>query len=136
MKKKILFLLRVIVAFILIQTLFFKFTAAPESKYVFSSLGVEPWGRVFTGILELFASLLLLIPSTQIIGAIFTIMIMGGAILSHLFILGIVVQNDGGLLFSLACFTFISSILIVSLQFELTQSALKNILGLHHEQNK
>lgn len=103
MKNNITLLLRLIAAGILIQTLYFKFTAAPESVYIFSTLGVEPYGRLFAGASEAVASLLLLIPATQVIGALMSLGIMAGAILSHLFVLGIVVQNDNGLLFGLAC---------------------------------
>ncbi len=102
MKSKIILALRLIAAAILLQTLFFKFTGAPESKYIFSVLGVEPWGRWFSGVCELIASLLLLIPATQIIGAAMALGIMLGAMASHIAILGIVVQDDGGLLFGLA----------------------------------
>lgn len=102
MKKNWALLFRVIAAGILMQTLFFKFTGAEESKFIFESLGAEPWGRWFAGVSELVASLLLLIPATQFLGAMAGLGIMAGAILSHIFVLGVVVQNDGGLLFGLA----------------------------------
>jgi uncharacterized membrane protein YphA (DoxX/SURF4 family) len=107
MKNKIILILRLVTAVILLQTLYFKFSGASESIQIFSTLGVEPWGRWFTGVSELIASLLLLIPATQI---------MLGAILSHVFVLGIVVQNDGGVLFALAVIVFVCSLVIVSLQ--------------------
>ncbi len=88
-------------AVILGQTLFFKFTGAPESKYIFSTLGVEPWGRIGTGILELITVGLLLYPKTPVLGAILAIGLMGGAIMAHLTRLGIEVQGDHGLLFKL-----------------------------------
>ena len=103
MNKKIALLLRLVAAGILLQTLYFKFTGAPESKFIFSTLGIEPWGRWLSGVSELAASILLLVPATQLIGAAFAIGIMMGAIMSHVFVLGIAIQNDGGLLFSLAC---------------------------------
>lgn len=112
-KQKISLGLGCIAALILLQTLFFKFTGAPESKFIFSALGAEPWGRWISGVLELIASLLLFIPSLQILGAIAGIGIMGGAILSHIFILGIEIQNDGGLLFGLACTVLFSCLSIV-----------------------
>jgi uncharacterized membrane protein YphA (DoxX/SURF4 family) len=118
MKTKALLLLRLIAAAILLQTLFFKFTGAPESKFIFGTLGVEPWGRIFSGAVELVASICLLVPATQIIGALIAISVMAGAILSHLFILGIVIQNDGGLLFSLACGVFFSCLAVVLLQLD------------------
>lgn len=101
-----------IAAVILLQTLFFKFTAAPESVYIFTTLGVEPWGRIFTGILELGAGLLLILPSTRHWGALGAVGIMAGAILSHLFILGIEVQGDGGYLFALAWVVLISASIV------------------------
>lgn len=113
MKNKISLLLRLIAAGILLQTLFFKFTGAPESKFIFSTLGIEPWGRWASGVSELIASILLLIPTTQIIGAGLSIGIMCGAILSHILFLGFVVQNDGGLLFGLACSVLVLSLLII-----------------------
>jgi uncharacterized membrane protein YphA (DoxX/SURF4 family) len=128
MKNKFLLVLRFVVAVILIQTLFFKFTGAPESKYIFGRLGLEPWGRIFSGVVELIASILILIPATQIIGAAIALGVMVGAILSHIFILGIVVQNDDGLLFSLACIVFIFSSLVIVLQLEKVRGLLHKIL--------
>ncbi|HMQ11254.1 MAG TPA: DoxX family protein [Oligoflexia bacterium] len=101
------YLFRIIPAVILLQTLFFKFTGAPESIYIFSTLGVEPWGRYLSGIAELLAAILILIPATTYYGSLLTLMIMLGAIASHILFLGITVQNDGGLLFMLACITFL-----------------------------
>lgn len=95
-------------AVILGQTLFFKFTGAPEAKYIFSTLGVEPWGRYGTGVVELVTAVLLLIPRTAGLGALLGIGLMAGAILSHLTKLGIEVQGDGGLLFALAWTVLIS----------------------------
>lgn len=99
--------LRIIAAVILLQTLFFKFTAAPESVYIFETLGLEPVGRVGIGVLELITAILLLVPRTTGLGALLGMGILGGAIFSHLTRLGIVVQNDGGTLFILAAITFI-----------------------------
>lgn len=113
MKSKFVWFLRIIAAAILLQTLFFKFTGAPESKYIFSTLGVEPFGRYFAGFSELIASVLLLAPGLELIGAGMAIGIMLGAIISHIAILGIVVQDDGGLLFALACIVLTASSLIV-----------------------
>lgn len=102
MKSKIVLLLRIVAAGILLQTLFFKFSGAPESKFIFSTLGVEPWGRWFAGLSELITSILLLIPITQFLGAAMGLGVMFGALLSHVFVLGVIVQDDGGLLFGLA----------------------------------
>lgn len=94
-------------AIIILQTLFFKFTAAPESVFIFNLLGMEPYGRIGTGILELVTAGLLLIKRTSVIGDLIGLGIISGAILAHLFILGVEVQNDGGLLFGLALLVFI-----------------------------
>jgi len=93
---------RIIAAIILLQTLYFKFTGAPESVYIFTSLGAEPWGRYGSGAMELVAALLLLVPRTAWLGAGIGLGVMCGAIGSHLLVLGIEVQGDGGLLFGLA----------------------------------
>ncbi|RDY61376.1 DoxX family membrane protein [Flagellimonas nanhaiensis] len=98
--------LRIIPAAILIQTLYFKFTAAPESVYIFETLGLEPVGRIGIGVAELITAILLLIPKTTWLGSLLGIGILAGAIFSHLTQLGIVVQNDGGTLFILAMVTF------------------------------
>lgn len=89
-------------AVILLQTLYFKFSAAPVSVHIFSTLGVEPYGRILTGVLELITGLLLIFRRTSFLGAILGLGIISGAILSHLFILGIEVQNDKGQVFILA----------------------------------
>ena len=94
--------LRLIVAGILLQTLYFKFTAAPESVYIFEKIGMEPWGRISTGIVELIAGILLLIPRWSWIGAILGLGVISGAIFYHFITLGVEVQGDGGTLFYLA----------------------------------
>lgn len=108
--------LQLVVAGILLQTLFFKFTGAAESIYIFSTLGAEPWGRIGSGVVELIASILLLVPATTTIGAALALAVITGAILSHLAILGIEVQGDGGLLFVLAVVVFLASGLILLLR--------------------
>ncbi len=114
--------LRLTVAGILLQTLFFKFTGAEESVYIFSSVAqfvgvpaVEPWGRLGSGVIELAASILLLVPATAALGAILTIGVMAGAIGSHLVILGIAVKDDGGLLFGLALAALAGSAIVLIL---------------------
>ena len=96
---------RGVAAVILLQTLFFKFTAAPESVYIFSKIGLEPWGRIGSGVVELIAAFLLFVPRWHWFGAALAIGVLSGAIMSHLTVLGIVVMNDGGLLFLLALIT-------------------------------
>ncbi|WP_395062450.1 DoxX family protein [Flavobacterium sp.] len=98
---------------ILVQTLYFKFTGAEESVYIFTTLGIEPFGRIGSGIVELIASILILIPRTTLLGAILGFGTMLGAIFSHLFILGIQVKNDGGTLFILAIITFLCCLLLI-----------------------
>ena len=108
--------LRLIAAIIMLQTLFFKFTGAEESVYIFSTLGMEPWGRIGTGIMELIASTLLLFPKTTSLGALLALGIMGGAILSHIFFLGIPVMGDHGQLFIYALLVFFSALGLLYLQ--------------------
>ncbi|MBU6414515.1 MAG: DoxX family protein [Planctomycetes bacterium] len=108
--------LQIIAAVILAQTLFFKFTGAEESKFIFSTLNAEPWGRIGSGIMELIAVILLLIPGTASVGALLTLGVMTGAIGAHLTKLGIVVKDDGGLLFALALTTFISAAIVFVLR--------------------
>jgi len=108
--------LQVTVAVILLQTLFFKFTGAEESVYIFTTVGAEPWGRIGSGILELVAAAMLLTPALVTYGAILTVGLMSGAILSHLTILGIEVKGDGGLLFGLALTCFVGSLIILSIR--------------------
>ena len=121
-KTVILWILRLLAAAIMLQTLFFKFTAAPESIYIFSTLGMEPWGRIVTGTMELIASVLILIPATTGIGALLGIGLMGGAIFFHLTKLGLVVQGDGGQLFIYALLVFIScAVLVVVYRKDLLQ---------------
>jgi hypothetical protein len=106
-------LLQLLVAGILLQTLFFKFTGAEESVYIFSAVHAEPWGRIGSGVIELVASILLLTPATVTLGAILTTGTMSGAILTHLTVLGVAVKGDGGLLFGLALTAFTSSAIIL-----------------------
>lgn len=93
---------RIVAAVILLQTLYFKFTGAEESIFIFTKVGLEPWGRYASGVAEWFAAVLLLFPRTAWLGALIAAGVMLGAIASHLTKLGIVVKNDGGLLFALA----------------------------------
>ncbi|MEP6793568.1 MAG: DoxX family protein, partial [Saprospiraceae bacterium] len=107
------FILKLVVAVILLQTLFFKFTGAAESKYIFETIGMEPWGRIGSGIVELIAAILILMPRSSWIGAILALGTVSGAIFFHLTKLGIVVMDDGGLLFILACVVFVFSLIIL-----------------------
>lgn len=101
--------LRLIAAGILLQTLFFKFTGAKESVYIFSTLGIEPWGRILSGVAELIAAVLLLVPATVPYGALLSLGVIAGAIVSHLTKLGIKLPavGDNGELFALAVVVFV-----------------------------
>jgi uncharacterized membrane protein YphA (DoxX/SURF4 family) len=107
MRKKLHLAFRIIIAIILIQTLRFKFLAHPDSVYIFSKVGLEPFGRVGIGVLELIAAILILIPKTIWAGALLTFGIITGAIFMHLTNLGINVNGDNGTLFYMALSVFI-----------------------------
>ena len=107
--------LRLSAAAILLQTLFFKFTGSAESVYIFTQVGAEPWGRIGSGIAELVASALLLIPVTAPVGAVIAMGLMAGAIGSHLTVLGLEVMGDGGLLVGLAVYVLIASLVVLVL---------------------
>lgn len=108
-----IWIVKLVAVIILLQTLYFKFTGAEESVYIFSTLGIEPYGRIGSGIVELIASILILIPRTTLIGALLALGTIVGAILSHLFFLGIEVKNDGGTLFILAIITFLCCLILI-----------------------
>lgn len=105
--------IRLVSAYILMQTLQFKFGAAPESVYIFSKIGMEPWGRIGSGIVELIASILLLLPRTTAYGAAVAIGTMTGAIFFHLTILGIEVMADHGQLFFMALVVWVSCAILL-----------------------
>jgi len=109
-------ILQIVVAAILFQTLFFKFSGAEESKYIFRTLGMEPVGRIGSGLAEAIAVVLVLTPRTVVFGAALAVGVISGAIMSHLTKLGIVVQNDGGLLFGLALAVFAGSLSVLAIR--------------------
>ncbi|AYB35543.1 DoxX family protein [Chryseolinea soli] len=111
-KNIIYWILRLIAAIIMAQTLFFKFTASPESVYIFSTVGLEPWGRIGIGVMELIATILLLVPRTVVFGAVLGMGLMAGALFFHLTKLGIEVQGDSGLLFTYALLVFVSCLIL------------------------
>ena len=113
MKKNTLFVLRLIVGVILLQTLRYKFLAHPDSVYIFSTLGLEPYGRIGIGVLELIASILILLKRTSWAGALLAVGLMAGAIFSHLTQLGIEVKGDGGTLFYMAVGTWVLSLVVL-----------------------
>lgn len=118
MKKVLLFLPRLIAAAILLQTLYYKFSAHPDSVYIFTTVGMEPWGRIGSGITELIAGVLLLLPNVYVLGAALSLGVISGAIFFHLTVLGIEIHNDGGLLFGLAIVVFIMSAFIIVYDWE------------------
>ncbi len=111
---------QIVAAVILGQTLFFKFSGAPESVHIFETLGAEPWGRIASGVVELIAVVLLLTPRTAAVGGVLAMGVMAGAIGSHLTQLGIEIvvngESDGGLLFALALVTFAAGALVAWLR--------------------
>ena len=116
MKNKLKYLdviAKVLAAFIMLQTLYFKFSASPESVYIFTKIGLEPIGRIGTGIGEMIASILILIPRTTCLGALGAIGLMAGALFFHFTVLGIVVMDDGGQLFIYACLVLLSSVYLL-----------------------
>jgi uncharacterized membrane protein len=114
MKKLILsWILRLVPAIILLQTLFFKFTVSEESVYIFTKLNAEPYGRIGSGIVELAAAILLLYPRTTFWGAVIGFGTMAGAVVSHLLVLGIEVKDDGGTLFALALITLLCCLALI-----------------------
>jgi hypothetical protein len=128
MKNILIYVAAYVAAIILLQTLYFKFTAQPESVYIFSTLGIEPVGRVGSGIAELVAGILLLIPKTRILGSFMALWVISGAILSHLLFLGIEVQGDGGTLFLLAVTVFVACLFILVARREEAIALVKSVL--------
>ena len=113
-----IWILRLTAAVILLQTLFFKFTGAPESVYIFTKVGsgiglhfLEPWGRIGSGVMELVAAIFLLWPAFSWLGSLLAMAAVSGAIVFHLTVLGIEIQGDHGLLFALAWIVLIASVI-------------------------
>ena len=113
MKKTIDLGLRILIAVILLQTLRFKFTAHPDSVFIFTQAGLEPYGRITIGILEFIAAILILIPKTIWWGAGLTLGIISGAIIMHLTKIGIEVNDDGGALFYMALLVFLLAFIVL-----------------------
>jgi uncharacterized membrane protein YphA (DoxX/SURF4 family) len=126
----ITWVLRLLAAVIMLQTLYFKFSGAEESVFIFTKLGMEPYGRIGIGVMELIASVLILYPRTTGLGALLGMGLMSGAIFFHLTKLGFVVMDDGGQLFIYAALVFISCFALVLLYrkrlLQLVNSLIKN----------
>lgn len=116
--------LRILVALILLQTLFFKFSGAVESVFIFRTLGVEPYGRIGAGIVESIAVVLIIVPQTKTIGAFLGFGLMVAAIGAHVLFLGIELQNDGGLLFFMAVIVLICCALLLYINKSVMRDAL------------
>jgi putative oxidoreductase len=116
---------RIVATLIMLQTLFFKFSGAEESIYIFSTVGMEPWGRIGVGILELIASVLMLINATAWLGAGLASGLMAGALFMHITILGIAVKNDGGYLFFLALIVLLCSLFVLYINRDKIQAMIK-----------
>ena len=119
----------IVAAIIMLQTLYFKFTEQPESVYIFSKLGIEPYGRIGSGVFELIASILILLPKTRVYGSILGLGVISGAIFSHLFVFGIEVQDDGGTLFMLALAVFVCCLYILIIEREKVKALVNQILN-------
>ncbi|EIE01168.1 hypothetical protein LEP1GSC185_3598 [Leptospira licerasiae serovar Varillal str. VAR 010] len=117
-KNRLSTILSVFSALVFLQTLFFKFTGQDESVKIFSTLGIEPWGRIGTGSVEFIVAALLIFPASRFVGALVGFGLMIGAVLSHLLFLGIVVDDDGGLLFALAVSVLVACIIILNLEWD------------------
>ncbi|NOT39424.1 MAG: hypothetical protein HOP13_02925 [Alphaproteobacteria bacterium] len=132
------FVLSLYVAFVFVQSLFFKWTGSEESVFIFATLrdwsGIglfEPFGRFFIGLCELAASILLFVPRARIWGAGMALAIITGAIFFHLFTpLGVEIKGDGGLLFALACGVWLASAAILLIQRREAMALLLTIRGL------
>ena len=123
-----LWVVKVIAALIMLQTLFFKFSGAAESVYIFTKVGIEPWGRIGTGIVELIASFLILIPRSTWLGAFIAVGTMAGAIATHLTLLGIEVMGDNGQLFYMAVITLVCSLIVLITEREKALNLIKQYL--------
>lgn len=109
----IVWICRIVAAGLMLQTLYFKFSGAEESIYIFTKVGIEPWGRYVTGAAELVAAIVILIPAISGFGAVIAVGVMSGALLSHATILGIEVKGDGGQLFFYALAVFFCSLYVI-----------------------
>ena len=127
-KSLVYWIVRMVAAIIMLQTLYFKFSGAEESVYRFSTVGMEPWGRIGGGIFELLASILILFNATAWIGACIALGLMGGAISMHLTILGISVRGDHGQLFYYAVTVALCSLVILYFNRDKILSISKSIL--------
>jgi putative oxidoreductase len=127
MSQLVYWIVRISAALIMLQTLYFKFTGADESVYIFTTVGMEPWGRISIGVMELIAAVLIMINATAWLGALLSMGLMAGALMMHLTILGFEVKGDGGYLFCLALIVFICSAITLYLSKEKIFSLIKSL---------
>jgi uncharacterized membrane protein YphA (DoxX/SURF4 family) len=127
--------LRLIAAIIMLQTLFFKFTASEESVYIFTQIGMEPWGRIGIGVMELIAAVLILYPKTTVYGSLLAMGLMAGAIFFHITKLGIVVKNDGGQLFVYSIVVFASSFILLLINRQQLLKTVKKGFLINYKKN-
>lgn len=125
LKSGINWVARILAAVIMLQTLYFKFTGAPESVYIFTTVGMEPWGRIGVGVMELIAAGLILVTATSWLGAGLALGLMAGAIGMHFTLLGISVQGDGGYLFYLALTVALCSLYVLWYNSEKIEQVVK-----------
>lgn len=118
---------RIVAGLIMLQTLYFKFTGAEESVYIFTQAGMEPWGRIGVGVLELIAAVLLMLNRTAWIGGALALGLMGGAIMMHLTMLGISIMDDGGYLFFLAVVVTLCAVYVLIENREKIKSIVRSI---------
>ena len=122
-------LFQILAAIILLQTLYFKFTGAQETVYIFETVGMEPWGRYLSGIVELSAGILLIIPGISWVGALIGLIVISVALFFHITILGIEVMGDGGALFYLASTVFISCLAVIWIRRDEIGTSIKKWLS-------
>lgn len=133
LKNIVCWIARILAALILLQTLFFKFTGSAESVYIFTTVGMEPWGRIGVGVMELIAGILLLLNRTAWVGAGLALGLMIGAIGMHLTLLGIEVMGDGGQLFIYALIVSIASVYVLVMNEENISEFMKQIKHIFHK---
>lgn len=131
--KLITWLFQLLAAIILLQTLYFKFSGARSSIYIFETVGMEPWGRYVSGVVELIAGILLLVPRLSWVGALTGAGVISGALFFHLTSLGVEIMGDGGALFYLAATVFISCLSILFIRRKQMMADIKGVIGSSNE---
>ncbi len=120
---------QILAAVVLFQTLYYKFSGGPETVYIFETIGMEPWGRYISGLLELVAAILLLLPRISWVGAMLGLGMISFAIYFHFTQLGIEIKGDGGALFYLAVTVFVSCVIILLLRRHQLKADIRRLMG-------